>query len=170
MSKPLEHAQNSVKKHGGSVGDYLPIHELIDSSKAALGDKRHRAATHNTWFIYTILPEVFGSTIKNTDGVDISVTQIGEDHVLEDYGDKFVPTLSDFLSELPLLAWMDNGREYPPSSKGAIVTSPKDQHGHQTAHPIFDDIVMDGANKYRQAFLEKSNIDTYTLNPSIASD
>jgi hypothetical protein len=115
LSKPLTHAENNVKNYGGTVEDYIYIHELIDSSKGALADKRHRAATHNAWFIETILPKIFGSTITNSDGKIISVTQIGEDHVLEDYQGKFIPSLQDFLLEIPLRKWMDNGHEYPPS-------------------------------------------------------
>ena len=33
--KPLSHAKGSVKRYGGTVDDYLPIHNLIDESKGA---------------------------------------------------------------------------------------------------------------------------------------
>ena len=36
--KPFIHAKNSAKKFGGSYLDYLPIHNEMDSSKAALPD------------------------------------------------------------------------------------------------------------------------------------
>ena len=36
MAKPLIHARNSVKRYGGSVDDYLEIHNFMDSTKAAL--------------------------------------------------------------------------------------------------------------------------------------
>ena len=68
MSKPIYHAMSSVKKYGGSVEDYLPIHNLMDSSKSALPDNRHRALTHNSWFISNIIEKIFGDYQKNSDG------------------------------------------------------------------------------------------------------
>ena len=32
MAKPLIHARNSVKRYGGSVDDYLEIHNFMDST------------------------------------------------------------------------------------------------------------------------------------------
>ena len=159
MSKPLEHAQNNVKKYGGVVEDYLPIHEFIDSSKAGLGDKRHRAATHNSWFIYTVLPRVFGSVLTNKDGTAISVTQIGEDHVVEDYGqygESFVPTLADFLSLLPLESWMDNGNGLPPSREKIREFSKKGIR--------LDDVVLDGASRFRPEY-QKVEVEDDVIGP-----
>ena len=116
MSKPYIHAKASVKRYGGVVADYLPIHNLMDSSKAAIADNRHRALTHNSWFVGTILELVFGTTITNSDGKVVSVRDIGEEHVLEDYGMKFIPTPQDFLQEIPMQDWMQNGKGIPPSS------------------------------------------------------
>jgi hypothetical protein len=42
MSKPYYHALSSAKKYGGEWQDYMEIHELMDSSKAAFPDNRHR--------------------------------------------------------------------------------------------------------------------------------
>ena len=112
MSKPYIHAKASVKRYGGVVGDYLPIHNLMDSSKAAIADNRHRALTHNSWFVGTILELVFGTTITNSDGKVVSVRDIGEEHVLEDYGMKFIPTPQDFLQEIPMQDWMQNGKGF----------------------------------------------------------
>lgn len=42
------HARISAKKYGGAPQDYQELHDFIDSSKAALGDVRHRALLHNT--------------------------------------------------------------------------------------------------------------------------
>ena len=116
MSKPYIHAKASVKRYGGVVADYLPIHNLMDSSKAAIADNRHRALTHNSWFVGTILELVFGTTITNSDGKVVSVRDIGEEHVLEDYGMKFIPTPQDFLQEIPMQDWMQNEKGIPPSS------------------------------------------------------
>ena len=116
MSKPFIHAQSSVRKFGGTIEDYLPIHNLLDSSKGAIADNRHRALTHTSWFLSTILERIFGVTIKNSDGKDVSVRDVGEQHILEDFGGKFIPTAQDYLQEIEWHPWMDNGRGTPPSS------------------------------------------------------
>ena len=58
MAKPHIHALSSVRSFGGLEEDYLPIHEFLDSSKAIVADNRHRAFTHNSWFINTVIPRV----------------------------------------------------------------------------------------------------------------
>ena len=117
MAKPFIHAKNSARKFGGKQDEYLEIHRFLDSSKAAVADNRHRCLTHNSWFLSVVLERVFGETIKNSDGREVSVREIGEQHVLEDYGMKFIPTAQDFLQSLPFEDWMDNGRGgYPPSA------------------------------------------------------
>ena len=115
--KPIEHAKSSSRIWGGSYKDYLEIHELLDSSKSAFGDVRHRAITHNSWFISTILERIFGTIIVNSDNVEVSVRDIGEQHVTEDFRGKFIPTVQDYLQEMELTDWMDNGKALPPSRK-----------------------------------------------------
>lgn len=117
MAKPWIHAKSSAKKYGGKPEDYIEIHNLMDSSKAAIADQRHRALTHNSWFIGTILEKIFGVTIQNSDGRQISVRSIGEQHVLEDYGMKYIPTAQDFLQEIEMQSWMQNGNGYPASCR-----------------------------------------------------
>ncbi|HSX25052.1 MAG TPA: hypothetical protein VLG69_03750 [Candidatus Andersenbacteria bacterium] len=119
MGKPHEHAESSAKKFGGEAKDYLEIHKLIDSSRDAFGDVRHRMATHTSWFINVILPRIFGETIENSAHNDVSVRLIGEWHVLEDFEGEFIPTLQDFAEEIEMKAWMDNARggAVPPSRK-----------------------------------------------------
>jgi hypothetical protein len=114
MAKPLYHALSSVKKHGGTIEDYIEIHNLMDSSKIAFADNRHRALTHNSWFINSIIEKVFGVYITNADGKKIPTKQIAEQHVLEDYGMRFIPTAQDFLENLASANWME-GLGYPPS-------------------------------------------------------
>lgn len=102
MMKPHIHANNSVKLFGGKASDYIKIHECIDSSKVMLGDIRHRVLTHNTWFIGIILPQIFGSTIINSDGEEVSVIEIGEQHVTEDLGEDVYPTPEQWLKDYEL--------------------------------------------------------------------
>jgi hypothetical protein len=40
MAHPYHHALSSVKKWGGDVSDYLPLHAWFDQSKAIAGDFR----------------------------------------------------------------------------------------------------------------------------------
>lgn len=118
MSKPYIHALSSAKKFGGIPEDYMDIHNLMDSSKASLADCRHRALTHNAWFIGFVVEKVFGSTRSNSLGKIYSVRDVAELHVLEDYGMRFIPTVQDFLSLIPVQDWMNNGRGIgPPSIK-----------------------------------------------------
>lgn len=115
MSKPWIHAESSAKRFGGKPEDYIEIHNLMDSSKAAMCDNRHRALTHNSWFIGTILERIFGVTLTNSVGRTISVRDIGEQHVAEDFRGRYIPTAQDFLAEMEMKEWMNNGRGVPPS-------------------------------------------------------
>lgn len=115
MAKPYIHALSSVRKCGGKPEDYLPIHDLLDSSKGQIADSRHRALTHNAWFLSTILERVFGHNIRNSDDRLVSVRDIGEQHVLEDYGNRYIPSAQDFLQEIEMKEWMVKGMGAPPS-------------------------------------------------------
>ena len=117
MGKPHIHAKASVKHFGGKAKDYIEIHEFLDSSRTTFPDTRHRALTHNSWFIGTVLPRIFGSTITNSSGQEISVVALAEHHILEDYDNAFIPAASDFLEQIEFQLWMDNGRNgaRPPS-------------------------------------------------------
>lgn len=127
MPKPIIHAQRDVKQWGGKVEDYIAPHELMDSSKAAFPSHQHRVLCHNSWFIAEILPRIkFHNsdeypdgkfhTITNSDGRQVSIRDIGESHCLLDFRGKFIPTVQDYLSRMPLDGWMLNGIDgYPPS-------------------------------------------------------
>jgi hypothetical protein len=117
MSKPYIHAVSSAHKWGGTPEDYISIHNLMDSSKGAIADARHRALTHNSWFIAPDGPleRIFGVTITNSDGKPVSVRDIGEQHILEDFGHNFIPSAQDYLQEIELQDWMIRGQGAPPS-------------------------------------------------------
>jgi hypothetical protein len=116
MAKPFIHAMSSAKRFGGRPDEYMPIHELLDASKGSIADNRHRALTHNSWFLSVILERIFGPTIKNSNGRLVSVREIGEQHVLEDFRNKFIPSAQDYLAEIEFQPWMDNGHGVPPSA------------------------------------------------------
>lgn len=102
--KPYIHAKNSVKRYGGIIEDYMPIHDWFDSTKAAYANFGHRAVLHHTFGIY-LCEQVFGATIVNSDGKTLSVRDIAEDHVKEDCGGK-IPTIEDWMGSLEPKPWM----------------------------------------------------------------
>jgi hypothetical protein len=118
MANPLKHSESSVRLWGGSVDDYLPLHNKMDSSKKYFSDNRHRVLTHNMFFIFEVMIPLFGEYITNSAGKVVSVKDICEYHILEDYGKKFIPNISDFLNEMEVKSWMANGvGELPDSQK-----------------------------------------------------
>lgn len=106
--KPLIHARISAKTHGGKVEDYMAIHEFIDHSKSNVADVRHRSMLHSAWGIY-VVSQVFGNVMTNSDGKEISVRDIAEEHVLQDLG--FIPTMQDWIGEMPIKGWMSGTRK-----------------------------------------------------------
>lgn len=128
--KPLIHAKMSVKRYGGEIYDYLEIHNFMDSSKASLPDVRHRAILHSSFGIF-IVEKVFGTWMFNSDGKQISVRDIAEDHVREDLGT--IPTLERWLSGLQIQPWM-NGQH---------------KKGISKLIPLDDDMTLDEANQIR---------------------
>ena len=118
MANPLKHSESSVRLWGGSVDDYLPLHNKMDSSKKYFSYNRHRVVTHNMFFIFEVMIPLFGEYITNSAGKVVSVKDICEYHILEDYGKKFIPNISDFLNEMEVKSWMANGvGELPDSQK-----------------------------------------------------
>ena len=115
MGKSYHHAESSAKKFGGKMEDYLEIHVLLDSSKMAFADNRHRALTHNSWFVNHILPKIFGETITNSEGKLVSTIDIAEQHILEDFSNLFIPTAQDYLMQMAESTWM-HGQGLPPSA------------------------------------------------------
>jgi hypothetical protein len=103
MAHPYYHALSSVKKWGGRVEDYLPLHNWFDASKAFLADFRHRALRHHAEGIFWA-EEVFGVTLTNADGKAVPVRFLGEQHVREDLG--WIPTLQDWFKRLRVQPWM----------------------------------------------------------------
>ena len=103
MSHPLFHAISSKKKHGGTVEDYIKIHNWFDETKAHFPDMRHRSLRHHSEGIFW-LEQQFGTYITNSDGKMVPVRAIGEQHVMEDVG--FIPTIADYLKEMNQAGWM----------------------------------------------------------------
>lgn len=152
--KPLIHAESSVEKYGGIVEDYLPIHSLMDESKSTMPDQRHRALTHNSWFLF-ILEKIFGYYITNEEGKKVSVRQIGEDHILEDFDNRFIPSAQDWLENIEYKDWMENGKSGHPRSYDKL-SSTKTREEQETAEALEQlDEVWESFKKQRLEELEE---------------
>lgn len=97
---PRQHCRISVRRWGGVDDDYYPIHAFIDSTKVLCADARHRIL-HTHWAIEHIIVPIFGHTLVNADGKRVDVKDLCErDHLLADYGNRFIPTLGDFVRSI----------------------------------------------------------------------
>jgi hypothetical protein len=68
------------------------------------------------FFIFEVMIPIFGEHIINSDGKSVDVKNICELHILEDYHMKYIPTPQDWLENLQLKSWMNNGLGEAPSS------------------------------------------------------
>ena len=99
---PRQHCRISVRRWGGVESDYYPIHAFIDSTKSLCADARHRIL-HTHWAIQYIVVPIFGHTLVNADGKHCDVKDLCErDHLLADYGNRFIPTLGDFTGAIEI--------------------------------------------------------------------
>ena len=74
----------------------------MDSTKNICSDNRHRIL-HNLWGINRVVVPIFGPVIINADGKKVNVKDLCEqDHVLPDYRNKFIPTISDFVEAVDM--------------------------------------------------------------------
>jgi hypothetical protein len=104
---PHHHALTSVKLWGGKPSDYEAIHNWFDAPKETFADARHRALRHHSQGIFEA-ERVFGAVIVNSDGREVMVRYIGEQHVKEDCGG-MIPTVSDWLRNIQMKSWMNHG-------------------------------------------------------------
>lgn len=133
--KPYEHAESSARRFGGKAEDYMPIHQLMDSSKSAVSDNRHRVFTHNAWFIGPDGPLelIFGPTLENSDGLIVCVRDIGEQHILEDFRG-YLPTAQDWTQAMQAQAWMQNAATPPPSMMGSFLERIRNGNSEELLH------------------------------------
>jgi hypothetical protein len=107
MTYALFHAQSSVRRFGGNVDDYQPIHEWLDATKEMFCDFRHRALRHHSQGVFEA-ERLFGNVICNSDGKLVPTRYIAEQHIKEDCGG-IVPSVSDWLSRIRPETWMSRG-------------------------------------------------------------
>jgi len=97
MAHPLKHAESSARKFSGTAEDYLRVHTRFDESKVFLPDFRHRALRRHAEGIF-LCECIFGVAITNSEGKQVPVDYIGEQHVKEDLINDFLQLLRHFLS------------------------------------------------------------------------
>ena len=107
MTHPTFHADSSVRLWGGKPEDYLAIHDWLDATKECFADFRHRALRHHAQGIFEA-ERLFGHTITNSDGRNVPVRYIAEQHIKEDCGGR-IPSVADWLSQLKPAPWMSRG-------------------------------------------------------------
>lgn len=103
MGTPLSHARSSVKKFGGTVELYLPIHTWMDASRAFIGDFRHRYLRHHSGSIADA-KRIFGDVLRVSDTTCVSVGAVVREHILEDLGT--VPSPTDWFKCINIEPWM----------------------------------------------------------------
>lgn len=110
MAHSWHHAKSSAKRFGGEPEDYIDIHDWFDCTKAYETSFRHRALRHHSQGIFEA-EKVFGHCITNSDGKEVPVRVIGEQHVKEDFSG-FIPTVHDWLKGIPAEDWMNPSPAY----------------------------------------------------------
>lgn len=111
MSHPYHHAISSARKYGGVWQDYIKIHNWFDETKAHYPDMKHRTLRHHSEGIFWC-EQIFGEVVTNSDGKNVPVRFIAEQHIKEDLG--FIPTIKDYLDNMNTVGWMykpGEGRE-----------------------------------------------------------
>ena len=122
MAHSLIHAKSSAKRFGGKPEDYQKIHDWFDGTKEMEPTFRHRALRHHAHGIFEA-ERVFGHAIINSDGREVPVRVIGEQHVREDFSG-FIPTVHDWLKGIPEEKWMQPSPAYK-RQLDAFVSKPQ---------------------------------------------
>jgi hypothetical protein len=117
MANAWIHSKSSARRFGGEPEDYMPIHEKMDCSKAYFSSNVHRVLTHHMFWVMEVMIPIFGYMFKRkSDGKEICTKDVCEQHILEDFGMKYIPTAQDYLENIDFADWMQNGMKGFPSS------------------------------------------------------
>lgn len=84
MAHPYFHALSSRRKWGGTVDEYLPLHQYFDQTKSALADCRHRLFLHNPWGAL-LLNQQFSDAWVPEQHHGVTLDMISQQHITEDY-------------------------------------------------------------------------------------
>jgi hypothetical protein len=110
---------------------FLSIHKKMDCSKGWVSDNRHRVLTHTMFWVYEVMIPIFGDYINLSNGRKVSVKDICEQHILEDFRMKFIPTPQDFIQVMEYKRWMQNGMGVPPSAEKLYPELSKKEETHE---------------------------------------
>ena len=91
----MQHCKSSVRKWGGQLSDYQPIHDWFDETKAWIGHSKHRMFRHHSEGIFEC-EKVFGVSFVNSDGKTVYTRYVGEQHVKEDCNN-YIPTAKEWV-------------------------------------------------------------------------
>lgn len=80
-------------------------------------DNRHRVLTHHMFWVNEVMLPLFGDYLVLENGKKVSIKDICEQHILEDFRMKFIPSVQDYLEEVPMKDWIQNGLGLAPSAK-----------------------------------------------------
>lgn len=100
------HAVSTARVFGGIPEDYYILHQWLDETKESFCDFRHRALRHHAEGIFEG-ERKFGVTITNSDGKQVPVRAVLEQHIIEDTGK--IPTLAEWLEQIQPQPWMARG-------------------------------------------------------------
>lgn len=101
-----QHCMTSVANFGGQVWDYQKVHEFIDEVANRYPELPGAwCITHST-FGLALVEAVMGPYITNDLGRIVPTRTIAEKHILAEY--RHIYTVPDFLSHMPVQAWMGN--------------------------------------------------------------
>ena len=106
-----------------TAGAYY-IQKMFGVDFAALEDLRNKYNLPES-FISDFLALVAhnrsrGVHIKNSLGQKVHLRNIAEQHILEDFRNRFIPTLQDYLNEMDLTSWMDNALGTPGNNSSRL--------------------------------------------------
>ncbi len=104
MAHPYHHSLSSMRKWGGEVSDYLPLHTWFDLMSKAIAGISGTARCGITPRVFFMLETVFGPTLTLSSGKVIPTRWVGEQHVQEDLG--FIPSFADWMRAIRPLPWM----------------------------------------------------------------
>lgn len=146
MAHAHHHALSSVKKWGGTVADYMELHQWYDGSKAIIADYRHRALRHHAEGI-DLADKIFGPTLTLSTGKVIPTRWVGEQHVREDLGR--IPSFADWVRAIRPAPWMGRATKlHLENDPNAPPPSPSD------TKPAIDDERVARAQAAVQAYAD----------------
>lgn len=105
---PIDHSRLHARDWKGVPEDYLKIDNFLDQTKFHFTSWQHRLFLHNPLGI-KLCEDFFGSTITNSDGIEVPVRELARRHIMQDLGR--VPTLQDWVEGMTtgkVEKWMNN--------------------------------------------------------------